>query len=147
MYPLSRVLVFVLILAVFAPSPLSAQEIKKGAVPAYLLSWTIGFGAGHFYLQDDAAYKFLLLESTTVAVMVLGTTLMAANWDSGSEEAILIGTVVDLVGVLVFLGVRIWELFDVVYAVDEMRARGRIAVKPTIRINQDNIIFGVSYVY
>jgi hypothetical protein len=60
---LVRILAVVLVVMLVAATVSMAQEIKKDSTPAYLFTILLGFGTGHFYLQDKAAVQFLLLDA------------------------------------------------------------------------------------
>jgi len=60
---------------------------------------------------------------------------------------VYIGGGLAVVGSLATLGVRIWELVDLIGVIDEMKREGRIVAKPSIAVTPENIFVGVSYSY
>jgi hypothetical protein len=69
---LAKTLAVILVLLLVAATSSLAQEPTKDAMPAYLLSIFLGFGTGHFYLQDKAAITFLLLDIGAYGVIIAG---------------------------------------------------------------------------
>jgi hypothetical protein len=144
-------LVVVLLLLAVGASTIGAQEPERNPVPAYLLSWLVGFGTGHFYMRDDAAVRFLLLDAISYAATLGGTiylySVVLDPYATYDDTGIYIGAGVAIIGALVYTGVRIWEIVDIFQVADEQRMRRRTAVAPTLAIGADTVGVGLSFSY
>jgi hypothetical protein len=151
---LVRILAVVLVVMLVAATVSMAQEIKKDSTPAYLFTILLGFGTGHFYLQDKAAVQFLLLDAGSLAVTAAGYVVVMSSLYSAdpylteewpAEWSIGLGLM--LAGSLVYSAVRIWEIVDVIKTVNEMRAAGKVAMRPVLEIGPGSTQVGVSLSY
>jgi hypothetical protein len=153
----AKILAVVLVLLLVAATSSLAQEVKKDAVPAYLLTIFLGFGTGHFYLQDKAATTFLLLEIGAYGVMIGGAVLALTSvysldpysdpYITGFPTEFMVGLVMTLVGSVAYLGIHIWELVDLIKTVNEMRAAGKVTMRPSIKLTPGNALVGVALSY
>ena len=114
------------------------QEPARDPTPAVLFTILLGFGTGHFYLQDGAGPRFLLLEGGALAVSVVGMGLMMASLYSMDYYAgefppsYLVGLGLGVFGALAFSGFRIWEIVDLLATVNEQRAAGKVTMRPVV---------------
>ena len=152
----ARVLIAVLLLLTVAATSLVAQEAQRDPVPAYLLTWLVGFGTGHFYMQDDAAVKFLLLDAVSYLATLggLGYAYYALYEDIYDDPysadiptGVLVGLGVGIVGSIVYMGVRIWEIVDIFQVADQQRSRRGTAVGPILQIGTEGVTAGVALSY
>jgi len=139
----SKVLLVVLVFTLLAASVSMAQETKN-ATPAYLFSILLGFGTGHFYLHDDAAKKFLLLDAGSLAAVIGGEVVVlvsVGSWVSGGgtdmPTGVLVGYGVMVVGALAYTGFRVWEVVDIFKTVGEMRTAGKITMRPDLQFTPE----------
>jgi hypothetical protein len=153
---LAKTLAVILVLLLVAATSSLAQEPTKDAMPAYLLSIFLGFGTGHFYLQDKAAITFLLLDIGAYGVIIAGgvialVAVYSPDIYAYSTEEIwdraMTGLWMMLIGSLAYLGIRVWEIVDVISTVNEMRASGKVAVRPAVELTPGNARVGVTLSY
>ena len=135
-----------LLLVLASAMTLTAQEAapalalgpERDPTPALLLTILLGFGTGHFFLQDGAGLRFLLLEGGAFTVSVIGMGLMMASRYSMDYYAgefppdFLVGLGLGVFGALAFSGFRIWEIVDLLATVNEQRAAGRLTIRPAV---------------
>jgi peptidoglycan/LPS O-acetylase OafA/YrhL len=116
------------------------QEPARDPTPAVLFTILLGFGTGHFYLQDGAGLRFLLLEGGALAVSVVGMGLMMASLYSVDYYAgefppeYLAGLGLGLFGAVAFSAFRIWEIVDLLATVNEQRAAGKVTMRPAVEL-------------
>ena len=133
---------------VLVTSSLTAQEVKKSSVPAYLLSIFIGFGTGHFYAGSSAATTFLLLDIGTTALTVAGAVYMINATANLDISGIATGTLMMYAGVGISAVIGIIEIISVITEVDKKRSEGLIArFEPKIESTADGMAVSVSYKY
>jgi hypothetical protein len=136
---LSRVLGLVLVLLLAAAAAGLAQDSGKDESMAYVFSILLGFGTGHFYVQDEAAVKFLLLDAGSLVMSIAGAGVAVASLyaaDPYSVEVpsgVLLGLTLAVVGSLAYSGFRIWEVVDIFGTVNELRAAGKISLQPFVQ--------------
>ncbi len=156
----ARVLVvLVLLLAVVSMSAFAQQ---KSATPAYLLGILLGFGTGHFYLQDSMAVPFLVMEGSATAGIIVGYIIYAAaasSWITSGLTGLYTGTTVSgppaglyiggglaIIGGLALTGFKIWEIIDLFGVVKEQREQGKIAFAPAVTVTPGGqLATGVSF--
>lgn len=150
------VVVAILLLAVLTTTAV-AQEAQRDPVPAYLLTWLVGFGAGHFYMHDDAAVKFLLLDAVSYlatlgglgyAYYALYTDIYDDPYATELSNEVMIGLGIGLVGSVVLTAVRIWEIVDIFQVGRGARQSGaKAAVGPMLEIGTEGVVAGVALSY
>ncbi|MBN1836749.1 MAG: hypothetical protein JW820_12915 [Spirochaetales bacterium] len=152
----SRVLVVVILLLAIATTNVAAQGVGKNPVPAYFLTWLVGFGTGHFYMQDDAAVRFLLLDAVSYlatlgglgyAYYALYADVYADPYSTEMPTGALVGLGVGIVGSLVYTAVRIWEIVDIFQVADARQSGGKAAVRPMLEIGPEGTTAGVAFSY
>jgi hypothetical protein len=151
----ARALAVVLVLLLAAATASLAQETKKDSTPAYLFSILLGFGTGHFYLQDKAAVKFLLLDLGSLAASMVGIGLMTYSLIQLETEpyslefptGYLFGIGLGVLGSLFYSGFRIWEVVDVIKTVNEQQAAGKVTLMPSMRLEPGGTQLGVTLSY
>ncbi len=148
-----RVLTVVLVLLAVVASISTAQSARKDPALAYVLSFFVGFGTGHFYLQDDAATRFLLLDAGSLAATVAGAAIAVSSLYSADPYGTALpagyttGLGVMVAGSLAFSAFRLWEFIDVLGSVNEMRTSGRITARPAVEIRPGGTEVGVALSY
>jgi hypothetical protein len=147
-----KLLSVVLLLLVLATTSATAQQEKRDPFPAYLFSFLVGFGTGHFYLKDSAAVKFLILDAAALAATIGGTvyTLMSVQSVMSSGEiptGYYVGLGIVIAGGLVYTAARIWELVDIFAVVKEQRAAGKLAMRPVVELGPGAAHIGVALSY
>ena len=127
--------------------PAGPASKPKPAWPAFFLSVFVGFGTGQYYCGTNGT-TFLLCDflglAMTVAIVVDPFLLMQGA--RNLEEAFLSL----FTGPVLLLVSRIWQIFDVFWAIDEARRYGRVAeVVPAldVDIQRTSLELGVSLRY
>ena len=156
MNPTGRVIVIVFLLLTMATTTLVAQDAEKNPVPAYLLTWLVGFGTGHFYMQDDAAVRFLLLDAVSYLATLGGLgyayyslydDLYSDPYAEDLSTGFFIGLGIGIVASLVYTGVRIWEIVDIFRVADRQRSGRKVAVGPMLQVRTEAVTAGVAFSY
>ena len=147
-----KLLAVVLLLLVLVATTSMAQEEKRDPFPAYLFSFLLGFGTGHFYLHDSGAVKFLVLDAAALAATIGGTvyTLVSVQSVMSTGEiptGYYVGLGIVIAGGLVYTAARIWELVDIFAVVNEQRAAGELAMRPVIELGPGASHVGVALSY
>jgi hypothetical protein len=147
-----KLLFIVLLLLVLVAATSIAEEKEKDPFLANLLSTTVGFGTGHFYLHDHAAVKFLVLDSVTSAVTigaVVYTAVTAIKVMKTNEisTGVWVGVGLCIAGGLASTGIRIWEMIDISSVIKEQRAAGKLTMKPVIELGPGASHVGVALSY
>jgi TM2 domain-containing membrane protein YozV len=149
----ARVLVVVILVLAVGAVALSAQQPKKDAAPAYLFSWLLGFGSGHFYLNDPGAVRFLVLDILSYGATIGGYVVMYsalydpyADFDAAMSR-IYIGGGIAIGGAILLAAARIWEIIDIFRAVNEQRAAGQVVMRPAVEIRRDDVSVALSFSY
>ena len=128
-------------LVFFAASSLFAHTQPKAALPALLLSVFVGFGSGQYYCGTDGT-KFVLYDVGGLGMTALGAIMLASN----DLDQSFTGISFLLAGAGTFLVSRIWQIFDVFWAVDEARKAGRIAeVVPVVDVDIQRASFELGF--
>lgn len=149
-----RLLLALLVLFLLASTSAFAQH--REPLPAYFLSIILGFGTGHFYLQDESALLFLLLDGGTLTVSFAGYLLASVSFGvflfSPSAEsppaAYYYGLTFLVGGALAYVGIRIWEIVDIFGVAKEQRETGAISLFPLMTVSsQGGAAFGVGLKY
>jgi hypothetical protein len=132
--------VVTLVLLVFlAANSLFAQEQPKAAGPAYILSIFVGFGLGQYYLGQNGT-PFLVGDLIGMGMVLAGMELVLTSFFAPSVSAwndtVNTGCTAFMVGGIVFLVSRIWEIIDIFGAVNRARKAGKVAeVVPVIDVD------------
>ena len=147
-----KLLAVLLLLLVLVATSAMAQEEKRDPFPAYLFSFLVGFGTGHFYLHDHSAVKFLILDAVTEGVVIGATVYTFVSVRSVMSTGVIptgyyVGLGVVLAAGLAFSAVRIWELIDIFSVVNEQRAAGKLAMRPVIEFGPGASYVGVALSY
>lgn len=137
--------VALLALAVVSVSPAAfaqdAQATPRPAWPAYLFSIFVGFGTGQYWVGENGTL-FLVGDLSSLAVVGVGA-IVAASSPSASSGATA-GYVAAGVGAIAFSLFRIWELIDVLGAVENARKAARVAeIAPVVDVRATSLEVGV----
>jgi hypothetical protein len=119
------------------------QDKPKSAAPAFFLSVFVGFGTGQYYCGTNGT-PFLLLDILGLTMTFVGVPAAISSQNFSDAAYFLV------VGPFTFLFSRIWQIFDVFWAIDEARRAGRVAkVVPAIAVDVRRTSFdlGVSLKY
>ncbi len=151
-----KVLVVVLLVLFCAGSLFADGGAAKPGWPAYFFSIFLGFGTGHFYLGEDGT-GFLLGDLAglagvvgSVAYMLVATYSLYGDFSLPSVSALqstyLTGFAIMGAGLVVTLVSRIWEIVDVIAAVNRLTEEGRVAsLSPTLDVRPGSVSLGLSY--
>ncbi len=144
----SKILIVAIVLLALISTSLSAQEVKKSAMPAYLLSIFVGFGTGHFYIGSDKAIIFLLLDAAAIAVEIGGGVYMMTAALDADVSRTLTGSYIMYGGLAAVLIVKVVEIINIMGEVDKKRAEGVVAkIEPRIAVQPESVAVSLSYKY
>lgn len=136
------------VLIFFMLATATYAEEAKSPVPAYLLSFLLGFGTGHFYLGDDSASLFLIGELCGTGLIIASLFIALSGFDLfGSDPHSFESTIAQVVagiGILTLTIFRIWEIIDIFGAVDDAKKRGT-AASNNVSIKLSPTSFSLNY--
>ncbi len=132
----------------------------KSALPAYLLSFFVGFGTGHLYSQAEWR-PWLAADAGALGVAGIGgfmmvlTGLMDAhdqNWQggtsSGAKKTAFVWSIVSIAGITAYGIIRVIEFVDIFKVVKQQKEAGVIAYwSPAIDVRPSEVAAGLKYSY
>ena len=153
--------VFICVLLLIAVVASMGFAEGKSAIPAYLLSFFVGFGTGHLYSQVTWV-PWLVADAVAVGVMAIGGIMVfvsatsalnsAVTGDvsgtSGGLGAALIWYVVAGLGGTAYGIIRLIEFINIFKVVKQQKEAGVIASwSPTFEVLPTGIAAGLKYSY
>jgi hypothetical protein len=129
----TKLIAIALLLFIVAGTVFAQNTEPKSEVPAYLLTFFLGFGTGHFYAGENGK-PFLIGEATGWGCAVVGSGMVLAtagalfSGSAGDAVALMYGGYsVASLGLLIAAGVHLWEIVDIFSAVPRARKAGGVA--------------------
>jgi hypothetical protein len=111
---------------------------------------------GHFFLQDESALLFLLLDGGTLAAVLASTVVASISFgvyaftpSTDSPPFSWYAAMTFLIGgALAYVGIRIWEIVDIFAVAKEQRETGTISLFPLVTVTSEgSAAFGVGLRY
>lgn len=144
---MKTLLALVIIFCVVAPAAI-AQQPTKSATASIILAIVPGFGVGHFYAGSDHAVRHLLLDAGAVGVTLLGSIITVSSALSLNVAGAATGSIISTIGALAALGVRIWEIVDIIIETDRLRGEGKVTFNgPQIAVTSAGLYISSSISY